>query len=77
MQHAPVMVNTALPPKSQRFYLEIKTFWEVQSRFAPRVRVKSCFLTEARQILSFPCNKYVLSHVRQKSNSAKEEGHDF
>lgn len=69
MQQAPAMVNTALPPKSQRSYIEMKSFWEVQSRFAPRVRVKSCLLTEARQILSFPCNKYVLSHVRQKSSA--------
>lgn len=64
MQQATVTVNTYLPPKSQRFYLPIKTFWGDQSRSVPRVRERNCLLTEARQVLLFPHDKSVLSHVR-------------
>lgn len=69
VQQVPVMVNTSLPPKSQRSDLEMKTFWGVQSRFAPRVRARSCLLTEARQISSLPHDKSVLSCVRWNSST--------
>lgn len=64
MQQAPVTMNTSLPPKSQRSYLEMETFGGDQSRSVPRVRVRSCLPTEARQILLFPHDKSVLSRAK-------------
>lgn len=69
MQQATVTVNTYLPPKSQRPYLPVKTFWGDQSRSVPRVRVRNCLLTEARQVLLFPHDKSIFSHVRWNSST--------